>query len=100
MIKIGIVGIGNMGSFHAASIFAGKVEGAVLDSLCDIDRSKLDWARKEFDNQVKCFRDYEEMMDSGIDAIVIATPQYSHVEIAIKAFEKNMQNAYCLAVEP
>ena len=34
-IRIGIVGVGNIGSAHAATLYEGKVEGAVLAAVCD-----------------------------------------------------------------
>ena len=35
-VKIGIVGIGNMGSAHAKSILAGNIQGMELAAVCDI----------------------------------------------------------------
>ena len=33
-VKVGIVGIGNMGSAHAKSIFSGNIKGMELASAC------------------------------------------------------------------
>ena len=44
-VRIGIVGIGNMGSAHAKSIFAGNVKNLVLGAVCDIAPEKLAWVR-------------------------------------------------------
>ena len=35
LVKVGIVGVGNIGSAHAACIYAGQVEGMTLAALCD-----------------------------------------------------------------
>ncbi len=35
-VKVGIVGIGNMGSAHAKSIFSGNIKGMELAAVCDI----------------------------------------------------------------
>ena len=79
-VRIGIVGIGNMGSAHAKSIFAGNVKDLVLGAVCDIAPEKLAWARENLPD-VPCFSDYHEMLASGlIDAVLIATPHYIHSE--------------------
>lgn len=43
-VKVGIVGIGNMGSAHAKSIFSGNIKGMELAAVCDIAESKRLWA--------------------------------------------------------
>ena len=35
-VKIGIVGIGNMGSVHAKNIFDGQINHLELGAVCDI----------------------------------------------------------------
>ena len=82
-LKIGVVGIGSMGSFHAKQIYSGKINNLSLTAVCDIEPSKLEWARKHLKN-VKHFSNYKEMIDSGlVDSILIVTPHYLHPEIAI-----------------
>ena len=36
MIRVGIIGIGNMGSAHASCIAEGKIQGMELVAVCDI----------------------------------------------------------------
>ena len=62
-VKIGIVGIGNMGSAHAKSILAGNIQGMELAAVCDIAESKRLWAAENLPD-VPCFIDYKEMIDS------------------------------------
>ena len=89
-VKIGIVGIGNMGSAHAKSILAGNIQGMELAAVCDIAESKRLWAAENLPD-VPCFIDYKEMIDSGLcTAILVATPHYLHSPIAIYGFEKGM----------
>ena len=64
-VKIGIVGIGNMGSAHAKSILAGNIQGMELAAVCDIAESKRLWAAENLPD-VPCFIDYKEMIDSGL----------------------------------
>ena len=52
-VRLGIIGIGGMGSGHAANIAEGKVPKMCLTAVADIRESRLDWAK---DNQM-CIRD-------------------------------------------
>ncbi len=86
-VKIGIVGVGNMGSLHARSMH--KIKGAVLAAVCDIDRAKADALAGEM--SCKAFYAADDMISSGkVDAIVIATPHYDHTTIGIKGLKKGL----------
>ena len=88
-VKVGIVGIGNMGSAHAKSIFSGNIKGMELAAVCDIAESKRLWADENLPG-IPCYEDYKEMIDSGVcDTVIVATPHYFHSPIAIYAFEKD-----------
>ncbi|WP_309399694.1 Gfo/Idh/MocA family protein [Cerasicoccus maritimus] len=82
-VKIGIIGLGNMGSAHAKNIIEGKVPGAKLAAVCDNDDKRLESYKDQ-----KHFSCGEEMIKSGeIDAVIIATPHYSHTTLGIIALE-------------
>lgn len=90
-VRIGVVGIGNMGSKHAMNLFNGKVKGAELTAVCDIKEERLKWAKGEFGDKVLTFDDVDKLYASGsIDAVMIATPHYSHPPYAVKGFEHNL----------
>ena len=55
MVRIGMIGIGGMGSSHAQRIAAGEVPGAELAAVCDIDPQRLAWARENLDPDMPCF---------------------------------------------
>ncbi len=85
-VRIGIVGIGNMGYSHAQNILAGKITRLELTAVADTNPAKL--ARVP---QVKGFKTADEMMASGlIDAILIATPHYDHTTIGIAALKAGL----------
>lgn len=89
-VRFGIVGIGNMGSTHAKSLYDGKIKNAQLVSVCDIDENKRKWAEETL-NGVEIFSDYADLLaSSNIDAVIIATPHYLHPIIAVEAFEKRL----------
>jgi predicted dehydrogenase len=88
-VRLAVIGIGNMGSAHAKAIFDGKISNATLSCVADIDEDKLKWAGEAFGEKVARFRDYNELLSSGLaDAVIIATPHYLHPVIAIAAFNK------------
>ena len=87
-VRIGIIGMGNMGCFHANDLLEGKVSRGVLTAVGSTSPHKL----KEYEEKnVKVFGGGEEMIASGeIDALVIATPHYQHVSLGIAALETGL----------
>lgn len=85
-VRLGIIGLGNMGSTHARTIRAGKVPGLVLAAAADVVRSRLD----PFFG-VLPFEDPLELIHSGtVDAVLIATPHFSHTELGIAALKAGL----------
>ena len=90
-IRMGIIGIGVMGSRHASCIFAGEIEHMELTAVCDIKQARLDWAKDQFGDAVARFEKAEDLISSGlVDAVLIAVPHYLHPDYAIKAFETGL----------
>lgn len=80
-VRIGVIGVGGMGSHHARYIQEGEVNRAQLTAVCDTDESKL----AAFPD-IKGFKESGELIRSGlVDAVVIATPHYDHTPISIDA---------------
>lgn len=90
-VRVGVVGIGNMGSAHAMTIFQKRVEGMKLAAVCDINKERLEWAGSKWGEQVQQFSDYHEMFSAGIlDAVVVATPHFDHPKIAKDALGQGL----------
>ena len=90
-IRLGIIGIGNMGTNHSIQVAAGKINGMELTGVADCNEGRRAWAKEKLPNQVKVFDEGMELIESGIcDAILIATPHYQHPELAIQSFEKGL----------
>ena len=90
-VRVGIIGVGNMGSNHAKTIVSGQVEGMELTAVADINPRKLDWARQNLPESVTLFDDAEKMMKSGkVDAIIIAVPHYFHPPLAIQGLKNGL----------
>lgn len=90
-VKVGIIGIGNMGSFHANYIAKGEIPGAELIAVCDTDPDRIKWARENLGDEVLVFDNADAFFESGCaDAVLIATPHYDHPTLAIKAFDNGL----------
>jgi predicted dehydrogenase len=86
-VRFGIVGLGNMGSFHVGT-FA-NVKGAMLRAICDASPRNLEAAAKK--TPARQFDKYQDMLGSGeIDAVLIATPHFLHPEIALAALDRGI----------
>ncbi len=87
-VRIGIIGMGNMGQYHANYLLNNEVSNALLTAVGSTSPHKLESYKEK---GVKVFASGEEMIASGeIDAIVIATPHYQHSTLGIAAFEAGL----------
>ena len=90
-VRVGIIGIGNMGSKHAQNIFEGKVEGMTLTAVADTNPERLDWAKNTFGETLELFDDGDKLLDcKNIDAVIVAVPHYDHPHFVMAAIEKNL----------
>ncbi|MBQ7821395.1 MAG: Gfo/Idh/MocA family oxidoreductase [Clostridia bacterium] len=95
MFRVGIIGVGNMGSGHLKNFIDGKIKGAKITALCDIDRENLYKHKDKLDADVRYFESSDELINSGtVDGVVIATPHYDHPTIAVKAFNAGL-HVFC-----
>jgi virulence factor len=76
-LKVGLIGAGTMGRYHARAICA--LPGAKLEAVSDIDRDRVESLATEFKTRI--FSNFKEML-SLVDAVVIASPTDSHYAIA------------------
>lgn len=89
-VRYGVIGIGNMGTSHSGWLAGGKIPGATLTAVCDIDEKRRVWAKENLP-EVAVFEDYKELLDSKlVDAVIIAVPHYLHPEMAIEALKRNI----------
>ena len=90
-VRIGIIGIGNMGSGHAKSIAAGNCPEIELAAVCDINPERLEWAKENLPETVARCDDAIKMMESGlIDAVIVAVPHYFHPQYAMEGFKHHL----------
>ena len=88
-VRIGIVGLGNMGTLTADFIYEGDVEHCVIGAICDIREERILYAKKHFTHLSEdCFyKDFRKLIaEAMIDAVYIAVPHYLHQPVATEAF--------------
>ena len=86
-LRYGIIGIGNMGTAHIKLYNEGKIKEMVLTAVCDIVPERLEAALKLAPG-AKGFQDASELINSGlVDAVLIATPHYSHPSLSVEALK-------------
>ena len=86
-VKLGIVGLGNMGKVHVRHVM--DLPNTELVAVCETNGDKLQAAN--VDASVTSFKDYQQMLDSvAIDGVIIATPHYEHPDMSIAAFERGI----------
>ena len=87
MLRMGVIGIGNMGSEHCRILRSGRVPEAELTAVADVRADRLCWAREKLSG-VQVFASAGELIASGAcDAVIVAVPHPSHPEITVKALE-------------
>jgi predicted dehydrogenase len=91
-IKLGIIGIGNMGSGHASNIKNGECPDIEITAIVDNNSERLAWAKEqEYGENIKYFDNAIDMLDSGvIDSCLIAVPHYDHTVFAIECMKRNI----------
>lgn len=88
-VRVAVIGFRGRGSGHIKELIARP--GVRLVALCDVDQEVIDkrvaeLARKNL--TVKTYRDFRECCaDRDVDAVTIATPNHSHVLIALTALQ-------------
>lgn len=87
-IRLGIIGTGNRGSSLGA--IALSIPNVEITALCDIDASRTaklaDRIQTKTGRKPAVFTDSKRM--TGVDAVLVATPEQTHARISIEALEQ------------
>ncbi len=85
-LRLGVIGLGNMGQVHADSIENGRICHCKLAAVCDPDPEVM----RRYP-RAKAFLSSTALIQSGeADAVLVATPHYSHITIGIEALEAGL----------
>ena len=90
-IRLGIIGIGNMGSEHCRLILGGKCPETRLCAVADLRPERREWARRTLPDSTAVFGDGRELIASGTcDAVLIAVPHFQHEPLTVAALEAGL----------
>jgi len=92
-VKIGVIGLGNRGSFHASLSGALYPEKAIVTAICDIREERVEAALADLREKGQSPATYSGSADAwkemvsrdDIDLVIIATPWNDHVPMALGA---------------
>ncbi|MGC8804728.1 MAG: Gfo/Idh/MocA family protein, partial [Candidatus Ratteibacteria bacterium] len=93
MLNIGIVGAGNRGiRCYGIHIMKEKKDIAKIVAISDPDEKRLAVAKQVLHlNDDATYTDTKRLLDKkGLDAVIITSPDYTHRDIAIAAFERGL----------
>ena len=80
--RVGVVGVGHLGQHHARLLAA--IEGVELVGVVDTNRSRADEITAKYGGQ--SFAGVRDLL-SRVDAVTIAAPTVSHLELAVPFLE-------------
>jgi predicted dehydrogenase len=82
-LRVGIIGAGQAGERHAVGFAA--TQGAKLAGIADVMEVRAAELSSRFG--AKAFTDWHEMLDAGLDILVVCLPHNMHVKPALAAAE-------------
>ena len=92
-IKVGLIGSGNRGTFVAG--IAHSDPRAEVTALCDLFDDQLEKACSKLQlHSPALFKDFERLLSSDVDAVIIATPPFEHPRM-LEAAVASGKHIYC-----
>lgn len=87
-MKLGIIGLGNIGRVHANNILEGAVPDCELVAVANQPAESMDDFKQL---GIACFEDAYGLIGSGLaEAVVVALPTHLHAPIGIRALEAGL----------
>jgi predicted dehydrogenase len=88
-----LIGSGNRGSYDGSIVQADP--RARITALCDLLDSQIEKAKQTIKvSDVKVYRDFEKLLASDVDAVIIATPVFEHPRM-LEAAVQAKKHVYC-----
>ncbi|GLC78462.1 Gfo/Idh/MocA family protein [Lacrimispora brassicae] len=90
-VRLGIIGIGNMGTGHLKNILEGKVPEMEVTAVADRQECRRAWAKEHLPESVAVFEEGKDLIAAGVcDGVLIAVPHYQHPELTIDAMNHGL----------
>ncbi len=95
-MRVGIIGMGNMGSKYAELIAKKEIPGMELSAVTRVAEERWKNIKDFAPPGLMKFHSGEDLFDAvdagalTLDAVIIVTPHYSHEALAVNAFERGI----------
>ena len=94
ILRVALIGVGNMGKKYAQMIVSGEVANMKLTAVVIRRDELMEWGEALVNvdgGHVRIFRSADDMfkaddVDTLFDAVIIATPHKTHAKLAVQAF--------------
>lgn len=88
-LRYGIIGTGMMGCEHIRNL--ALLPGVEVTAIADADAQSRNWGRLAVGRDVEIFEDWRELLRRArVDAVVVATPNFTHYEVLQGIFETRL----------
>ena len=85
-LKVGIAGL-HRGMYLGEQI--NMLKDAYVHAVCELDNERLEKAKTSLNNPLT-FTDYYDMLDCGLDIVIISSPIQTHVPYSVASLSKNI----------
>jgi predicted dehydrogenase len=90
-VRLGVIGLGIMGSGHIKTLMSGQVPDIELTAGADPLPERRQWAAETLGASFPLFTGGSELIKSGlVDAVLVVTPHYEHPPLAIEALRAGL----------
>lgn len=91
MLRMGVIGIGNMGTEHCRMISGGMTPEVELTAVADLRHDRRKWAEENLPRTVQVFGSGEELIEAKCcDAVIIAVPHPVHPAMTVAALQSGL----------
>jgi len=92
-VKVGVVGLGNLGELHVRHL-QNKIADSEVVAVCDVFPDRVKMIQEKY-GVSKGYTDYDEMLQKEeLDAVAIVTNVQTHKDLIIKACDAKL-NIFC-----
>lgn len=89
-VRLGIIGVGNIGTGHVQNILAGLSPEVEITAAADRRASRREWIQDKIPG-LTIFNEGEELIASGLcEAVMVCVPHYQHPTLAISAMKHGL----------
>ena len=86
-IRLGVFGLWR-GMAYVKVIM--RMQGVKITSVCDMSEERLEKAKEKCGEETKYYKNFDEFIDSGMDAVLLCNYFHEHAEYAVRAMEKGI----------